>query len=126
MFRGVCQATSYRLSGSLVGSRSGARHALAFAVAGSAEPAQNRPGKAALFKAWRQSWLPRLKVPDGPEILVMNAAVSAPTLNPTRPELPLAVPQVAAAPAAGVTLTRANCVGLTASLLQSASRRGQL
>ena len=56
----------------------------------------------------------------------MNAAVSAPTLNPTRPELPLAVPQVAAAPAAGVTLTRANCVGLTASLLQSASRRGQL
>ena len=56
----------------------------------------------------------------------MNAAVLASTLNQPRTDLPAAVPPVAAAPAAGMTLTAANCVGLTASLLQAACRRGQL
>ena len=56
----------------------------------------------------------------------MNAAVLASTLNQPRPSLAAAAPAPAGAPAAGLTMTAANCVAVTATLLQAACQRGQL
>ena len=56
----------------------------------------------------------------------MNAAVLASTLTQPSTGLPAAVPPLAGMPAAGMTMTAANCVATTASLLQAACQHGQL
>lgn len=56
----------------------------------------------------------------------MNAAVLASTLTQPGTALPAAVPPIARMPAAGMTMTAANCVATTAALLQAACHRGQL
>lgn len=56
----------------------------------------------------------------------MNAAVLASTLTQPSTGLPAAVPPLAGAPAAGMTMTASNCVAITAALLQAACHRGQL
>ena len=56
----------------------------------------------------------------------MNAAVLASTLTQPSTALLAAVPALAGAPAAGMTMTAANCVAVTAALLQAACQRGQL
>ena len=56
----------------------------------------------------------------------MNAAVLASPLTQPSAGLPAAAHAVQAAPAAGLTLTLANCASATRALLQAASRRGQL
>ena len=56
----------------------------------------------------------------------MNAAVLASTLTQPSTGMPAAVPPLAGLPAAGMTMTAANCVAITACLLQAACQRGQL
>ena len=56
----------------------------------------------------------------------MNAAVLASNLTQPGTGLLAAVPPVAGAPAAGMTMTAANCVAVSAALLQAACQRGQL
>lgn len=56
----------------------------------------------------------------------MNAAVLASTLTQPSTGLPAAVPPLAGMPAAGMTMTAANCVAITATLLQAACQHGQL
>ena len=56
----------------------------------------------------------------------MNAALLASTLTQPSPGLPAAVAPLAGMPAAGMTMTAANCVATTALLLQAACRHGQL
>ena len=56
----------------------------------------------------------------------MNAAVLASTLTQPSTGMPAAVPSHAGMPAAGMTMTAANCVATTAMLLQAACQHGQL
>ena len=56
----------------------------------------------------------------------MNAAVLALPLTQPSAGLPAAALPIIGTPAAGLTLTAANCVTITATLLQAACQRGQL